>query len=180
MPAYDPDLTPTRGMGSIPECFRKQRGTMRSGHPQTSFAARGPAAGEVVRGHSLDDGLGEHSPLARVYELGGRVLLLGVGHESNTSLHLAEYRSGAARRVTNAAPVEMRGERRWREFSDIALDSSDFAEIGAGFSRDVGSDRHGRVAAARAILVSQPALVDYAVGWLRTQRVSRCDPAEGA
>lgn len=26
MPAYDPDLTPIRGMGIIPDCFRKQRG----------------------------------------------------------------------------------------------------------------------------------------------------------
>lgn len=43
--------------------------------------------------HSLDDALGEGSPLARVYDLDGQVLLLGVGHDNNTSLHLAEYRA---------------------------------------------------------------------------------------
>ena len=35
MPAYDRDLTPTRGMGIIPEVFRKQPGVLRSGHPQS-------------------------------------------------------------------------------------------------------------------------------------------------
>ena len=37
---------------------------------------------------------GEQSPLARLYECNdnGYVLLIGVQHRNNTSLHLAEYR----------------------------------------------------------------------------------------
>ena len=49
MPAYDPDLTPTRSMGKIAETFRKQKGVFRSTHPQSSFCARGPQASSVKR-----------------------------------------------------------------------------------------------------------------------------------
>jgi aminoglycoside 3-N-acetyltransferase len=180
MPAYDPDLTPTRGMGSIPECFRKQHGTVRSNHPQTSFAARGPAAAEIVAGHSLEDGLGERSPLGRIYDLDGWVLLLGVGHESNTSLHLAEYRSGVARRVTSGAPVLVDGERAWREFEEVSHDSSDFGSIGASFTGDARSERRGKVAAADALLLRQRPLVDHAVEWMRRHRAPRSRAGEEA
>jgi len=172
MPPYDPDLTPTREMGRIPETFRKQRGVLRSGHPQLSFAAWGAQAARVTENHALDFGMGEGSPLARVYDLDGWILLLGVGHENNTSLHLAEYRASYPGRclVETGAPLLVDGHRAWVRIQDTHIDDSDFAAIGESFGRATGSIRSGRVACAQALLMRQRGLVDYAVRWMEEHR----------
>lgn len=172
MPAYGPDLTPSRGMGAIPECFRKQRGVLRSSHPHFSFAAWGANAAAITQEHSLGFGLGEESPLARIYDLDGWILLLGVGHRSNTSLHLAEYRADYPnkRLISCSAPVMVEGWRVWTEFQDIELNESDFELIGEQFASETGLTHQGHIAAANATLIRQQPLIDYTVRWMERNR----------
>ena len=173
MPAFDPALTPTRRMGAIVECFRRLPGTRRSAHPTISVAAHGPQATTIIDPHPLAYGLGEDSPLARLYELDADVVLLGVGHANNTSLHLAEYRAdypNKAWTTTHASPVLIDGHRSWTTYDDLEADDSDFVPLGESFA-STGKEHSGTVGAGVGRIMRQRDVVDYAVDWMERHRV---------
>jgi aminoglycoside 3-N-acetyltransferase len=171
LPAFDPRLTPTRHMGAVVECFRQLDGARRSPHPRLSFTAVGPLAEAIAGRHDLNAGLGPDSPVGRLYDLGAKVVLLGVDHASDTSLHLAEYRARWPRKHwhTEGSPVLVDGVRRWMTYEELAFDDSDFSRLGEAYAA-TGAETTGMVGSGFGRLCRQADIVDFAVGWIEQTR----------
>lgn len=172
MPPYRPDITPSNRMGIINECFRTYPHVRRSSHPAFSFAAWGQHAEFVTADQALDNSVAEQSPIGRLYDLDGWVMLLGVDYDHNTSLHLADYWADYDYKQAeeNGSAMLVNGRRQWVTYRDEAIASDDFVELGAAFERDTNEVVIGKVANATVRLMRQRPLVDYAIRWLETHR----------
>lgn len=119
---YAPDLPIDRWLGVVPETMRQRHPHARSPHPLFGFLAVGERCRELIAASRSDFPLGPLDALARS---GGDVLLLGVGHTSNTAIHLAEQRAGSSR-FFRYAKID---EGVWGEFPNVSGESHRFDEI---------------------------------------------------
>ena len=170
-PAYHKDITPTNTMGAVAEMFRKWPGTLRSDHPARSVAANGKYAKYLTADHDLSNIFGEGSPIGKLYELDAFVLLIGVGYDKNTSLHLADVRATypGKHNSTEFSAVIENGERVWKRYDTLFVDGEDFAEIGKAFEsmHPVSKVMLGN---GQLPFIRQRELVDFAVEWIEKNR----------
>jgi aminoglycoside 3-N-acetyltransferase len=115
---FDSKTTSCLGMGVVADTFWRIPGVVRSNNPH-AFAAVGPQAAHITTEHPVDVPHGLNSPVGRVYELDGQVLLLGVGHDADTTVHLAEAMASVRYRRPKYATVLSSGQPTRFHYSEI-------------------------------------------------------------
>ncbi|HRR95620.1 MAG TPA: AAC(3) family N-acetyltransferase [Candidatus Ratteibacteria bacterium] len=95
---FDVRISPT-AMGKIPDTFWRKEKVKRSLHPTHSVAAWGKEKEWLISGHeNCICSCGENTPLHKICKENGKILLIGIGHNSNTTLHTIEDINGAPTR----------------------------------------------------------------------------------
>ncbi len=171
-PAYDKEITPTNSMGIVAEMFRKWPEAYRSDHPARSIAAVGKHAEYITSEHDLSNIFGNNSPVDKLYTLDGYVLLIGVGYEKNTSLHLAETRANfATKRFSDeSSAILVDGKRQWVTYTTQAVDDEDFIRLGNEYDTENKIKIHS-VGNAYVRFLKQKPLVDWTVQWMERNRL---------
>lgn len=164
-----------RENGVLAEFIRTWPGARRSGNPAASVAAIGARAEWMTADHPLDYGYGPGSPLAKLVDAGGKVLMVGVPLDTMTLLHHAEHLSRVPRKRTRRyeVPFATPAGTRWRmieEFETSAPvvpgpDDDYFATIVTDFLA-AGHGVQGTIGEAPGTMVEAAPITAFAVDWL--------------
>ncbi len=175
---FEARQTPCLGMGIIADTFWRMPDVLRSDSPH-SFAAYGPRGGAITAAHPPDLPHGPDSPVGRVHQLDGQVLLLGVDHDANTTIHLAEFYADVPHRVPQFCAVMRDGVRHRIDYEEIDHCCSNFRLVGEWLQhRDL--ERRGQVGHVMARLARSRDVVATVVEELRGNPCRfLCAPATG-
>jgi len=170
---FDRTCASCRALGIVADSFWRMPGVLRSDNPH-AFAARGRLAGRITATHPVDIPHGIDSPPGRVYQLDGQVLLLGVGHDNNTTVHVAEHLAGVRYRLPKYATVMERGGPRRFEYGETDHCCERFALLDDWLG---ARQRRGLVGRAEARLARSRDIVDAALSRLRADETVFLHPA---
>jgi aminoglycoside 3-N-acetyltransferase len=184
---FDAKETACLGLGVVADTFWRMPGVLRSDNPH-AFAAIGPRAAEITAVHPLHTPHGQDSPIGRVHEMDGQVLLLGVGHDANTTVHLAENMAKVRYRLPKHLTIRTAGRPTRYEYSEIDHCCENFNLMDAWLEAR-GRQRRGVVGHAEARLARCRDIVEVALLRLRENETvflhpvgvdSECDEARAS
>lgn len=171
-PPFDPATArATRDHGVLVEVLRTWPGAQRSANPEASISAVGKDAVRLTSDHPLNFGYGAGSPLAKLVEKGGKVLMLGAPLDTITLLHHAEYLAQISPKHTvhYSCPIMRDGQTVWVEIDDYNTGDPhadyEFYRIAEAYLA-TGQGQVGMVGKAQSYLFDAPDLVAFAVKWL--------------
>lgn len=161
---FDPKVMPCDGMGIVADTFWRLPGVIRSDSPH-AFAAFGPKASMITAPHPLDLPHGPNSPIGRVHDMDGQILLLGVGHDANTTIHLAEYLADVRYRRKKHVMALVEGRLARINYREIDHCCQNFKLVDAWLDEQ-GLQRRGVVGHAKAGLINARDIVNVVVSHL--------------
>jgi aminoglycoside 3-N-acetyltransferase len=176
---FDPARTrAARENGAFAEFLRTTPGVRRSLNPGASVAAVGARAEWLTSDHPLDDGYGPGTPLARLVEAGGKVLMLGAPLDTMTLLHHAEHLADipGKRVVRKEVPFRVDGRTVWRWIAEYDTSEPVSDKLPETFIEQIvmayeagGGGRRGRVGDAACLLVEAADILPFAVAWIEAK-----------
>lgn len=171
-PPFEPlTARAARGYGVLAEVLRSWPGVQRSMNPEASMGAIGKDAAWLVHEHPLNFGYGAGSPLAKLVESGGQVLMLGAPLDTITLLHYAENIAQFSPKQTihYQCPIMLNGKTVWMDIDDYNTGEAhadyEFEQIAHAYLA-TGKGRTGIVGNAQSYLFDARDLVNFAVRWL--------------
>lgn len=180
IPPYDP-LTSraVREHGILPEFLRTTPGAIRSANSGASMVAIGDKAAWLMADHPIDYGYGPGSPLAKLVEAGGKVLMLGAPLDTMTLLHHAEHLANVpGKRIKRAeVPYLTPSGVEWRMIEEFdtgdylcpALDGRDYFTEIVESHLALGKGIRGKVGNAASVLVDAGEILDHAIAWIEME-----------
>lgn len=148
-------------LGVVADVFWRLPGVVRSAHC-FAFAAAGPEADRVTSDPLPIPPHAAASPVGRVHDLDGQVLLLGVGHDADTTLHLAELLARVPYRLPKHCTVLRDGRAVRIDYWENDHCCSRFA-LADDWLRARGLQTEGRVGRAHARIARSRHIVDVAL-----------------
>lgn len=174
-PPFDPHRSRAyRKWSILCEYLRTWSGAYRSNHPDNSFVAVGFLARWITKDHPLQYGYGPGSPLAKLCEANGKVLVLGSPIHDITLLHYAEHmaRVPNKRIVHYKMPVLQNGKRTWVEIEEFDTSrgivdwQGDYFETIVREYLSYGKVCSGKVGAAQSYLLDAGDLTEFGIQWM--------------
>ncbi len=162
---FDPLTTPANpDLGVTADTFWRMPGVRRSAHP-FAFAAAGPHAERITADPLPIPPHRPESPIGRIHDLDGQVLLLGVGHDANTTLHLAEVMADVPYRMPHHITVLENGRPTRIDYGETDHCCQGFA-FADEWLRERRLQREGIVGSAHSRLMRSRDIVRVAIEYL--------------
>ena len=166
VPGFDLERSPATGMGAIAEAFRTWPGTVRSSHPAVSVCLNGAESDRYASQHTLAWATGPETPFGKLRRRSNmKIMLIGVGWNRCTALHMAETMAEPRRTKVRCFKTSSVSEE-WTEAPDVADDLDRlFPLVGQAFE-ETGAVVRGQVGAAETRACSYADLISFATRWI--------------
>ncbi len=173
VPYFDPQKSPaSTDHGVLAEVIRTWPGAVRSLNPGASMVTIGNHAQWFCQDHPLNFGYGANTPLSKLVDVGGKVLLLGSDFNNVTLLHYAEHCAKLPNKRIIRRLDKVLSEGRVIDLEVEEFDTSKlvvsampddyFAQITQQFINE-GHAQTGKVGYASSVLLPAQEFVFYAV-----------------